>query len=304
MVRLGGTTAVEALQPLLSADSAVVRRDAVAALGRLKQHEAVPDLLASWQRPDTSEVAIQALTEVPDVRALDAYLAGLASTNSSLREKCRSAVGSIAAEALPMLQQRREEVAPGVLSELRRVYAKDSGALQSALFASVPPPPEVTEYERFALTHDGDPRRGQQLFFNVNGVACLRCHAVAGEGGTVGPDLTTIGSQFGRAALIESILYPSKVVREGYQQYTIGLVDEESITGALRAESADSLTIVDADGGTHELKKTRIKERRASALSLMPEGLYATLTLNQFADLIAYVESLRSDPRRNDPKLP
>jgi len=50
------------------------------------------------------------------------------------------------------------------------------------------------------------------------------------------------------------------------------------------------------------VKKTRIKERRASSLSLMPEGLQAALTLDQFADLIAYVESLRSDPRRNDAK--
>jgi len=51
------------------------------------------------------------------------------------------------------------------------------------------------------------------------------------------------------------------VVREGYQQYTIEMDDDDSITGALRAESADALTIVDADGRTHEVKKTRIKER-------------------------------------------
>jgi putative heme-binding domain-containing protein len=201
-------------------------------------------------------------------------------------------------------QERREKLAPEVLSELRRVYAKDSAALASPLFVNVPRPLELAEYERFALTHDGDLRRGQQLFYNVDGIACMRCHAVAGTGGTVGPDLTTIGAQFGRAALIESILYPSKVVREGYQQYTIELDDGESISGALRAESPDVLTMVDVDGRTRELKKTRIKKRHASALSLMPEGLHAALTLNQFADLIAYVESLRSDPRRADPRLP
>jgi len=39
------------------------------------------------------------------------------------------------------------------------------------------------------------------------------------------------------------------VVREGYQQYTIEMDDDDSITGALRAESADALTIVDADAG-------------------------------------------------------
>jgi putative heme-binding domain-containing protein len=120
----------------------------------------------------------------------------------------------------------------------------------------------------------------------------------------VGPDLTTIGAQFGRAALIDSILYPSKVVREGYQQCTIELADDESLTGAVRAESADAVTLVDAEGRTHELKKTRITLRRASTLSLMPEGLNAALTLEQFADLVAYVESLRLDPRRPSSKRP
>jgi putative heme-binding domain-containing protein len=132
----------------------------------------------------------------------------------------------------------------------------------------------------------------------------VRCHTVAGQGGAVGPDLTTIGAQFDRAALIDSILYPSKVVREGYQQYTIETDDDEAITGALRAESADAITLIDAEGRTHQIRKTRVRDRRSSALSLMPEGLCASLTLEQFADLVAYVESLRRDPRPQDAKTP
>ncbi len=304
LVRLGGTVSLKALRPLLKADSPEIRRDAVAALGRSKQRDAVPDLLAAWQTGDTHDVAIEALTELPDLRALDAYIAGLASTNTSLRDKSRRAVGNIATAALPLLQERRAELAPGVLSELRRVYAQDPTALASPLFASVPRPTESADYERFALTHDGDPRSGQEIFANMDGVACLRCHAVAGRGGAIGPDLTTIGAQFGRAALIDSILYPSKAVREGYQQYAIELKDGESITGAVRSESADTLTIMDAEGRVHELRKTSIKERRGSALSLMPEGLQVALSVHQFADLIAYVESLRTDPRRKDPNSP
>jgi putative heme-binding domain-containing protein len=211
-------------------------------------------------------------------------------------------VGGIAGEAWPVLENQRGKFSSEVLSELRRVYANNSVALASALFAGVPRPMELADYEGFALEHEGDPKRGRELFFNLEGVACVKCHAVAGQGGAVGPDLTTIGAQFGRAALIESILHPSKVVREGYQQYMIEIDDGELVAGAVRAESADKLTLMDAEGRIHELKKTSIRERRPSALSLMPEGLYAALTLDQFADLIAYVASLRTDPRRNEPK--
>ena len=47
---------------------------------------------------------------------------------------------------------------------------------------------------------------------------CVACHRVAGEGNDTGPDLSSVGAQFDRAALAEAILYPSKTVREGYQQ--------------------------------------------------------------------------------------
>ena len=42
----------------------------------------------------------------------------------------------------------------------------------------------------------------------------MKCHIVGRHGGAVGPDLTLAGTQFPRAALIESVLYPSKAVRE------------------------------------------------------------------------------------------
>jgi putative heme-binding domain-containing protein len=304
LVRLGGAASLAALRPLLHAESLAVRRDAIAALGRMKQPEAVPDLVSAWRQAGTQAAAIDALAELPDLRAMEPYLAGLESANAALREKCRRAVASIAGEALVWLQQRREKIGPEVLSELRRVYSNDPAALATPLLATAQPALELADYEQFASINAGDPLRGRKIFENLEGVACAKCHVVAGKGGVVGPDLTTIGTQFGRAALIESILHPSKVVREGYQQYAIELDDGEVMSGAVRAESASTLTIADAQGQLHELKKSRIRERRTSALSLMPEGLNTPLTLQEFADLIAYVESLRNDPRREEPRTP
>ena len=34
----------------------------------------------------------------------------------------------------------------------------------------------------FALAHDGDPKKGEAIFFDGRGVGCVRCHAAAGRG--------------------------------------------------------------------------------------------------------------------------
>src|SRR5262249_9355719 len=124
------------------------------------------------------------------------------------------------------------------------------------------------------------------------------CHSINGRGGSVGPDLSLIGAQFSRAQLIESVLYPSRAVREGYQQIIVEVKDEETISGVLKADTADGLTLVDASGRTNFVARASIVDRRTSELSLMPEGLQVGLTPGEFADLIAYIESLKTDTRR------
>jgi putative heme-binding domain-containing protein len=157
--------------------------------------------------------------------------------------------------------------------------------------------PTVADYVHFALQNKGDSTRGRRLFFNESGVACIRCHTVAGEGHAVGPDMTTIGAQFPRDALIEHLVNPSQSVREGYQQVLIETSDDENFAGLIKSESAESLTILTANSKLETIPKTKITSRHSSQLSLMPDGLHLGLSLEEFADLIAYLESLKSDPR-------
>jgi len=108
---------------------------------------------------------------LPDLRALDAYLAGLASPNSSLREKCRRALETIAAKRCHYSGTARKTRARHFVRTAAGLR-QDSAALASSLFARLPRPIELVDYERFALTHAGNARRGQELFFNAEGVAC------------------------------------------------------------------------------------------------------------------------------------
>ena len=117
---------------------------------------------------------------------------------------------------------------------------------------------------------------------------------MGGEGVSIGPDLTSVGSQFSRHELAESILYPSKAVREGYQAVEIETTDDESFSGLAKGETGTEVLLVDRFGQLQRIPKDKVAARRNSDFSLMPEGLHSALTLEQFAGLISYLESLKN----------
>ena len=61
----------------------------------------------------------------------------------------------------------------------------------------------------------GDPVRGERIYRRKD-MLCQKCHAIAGAGGQVGPDLTSIGASAQVDYLVESLLEPNKAVKENY----------------------------------------------------------------------------------------
>jgi putative heme-binding domain-containing protein len=122
---------------------------------------------------------------------------------------------------------------------------------------------------------------------------CAACHRFGDEGGAVGPDLTAIASRFARRDLLESILEPSKVVSEQYQNITVTSSNGDDVTGRLVEELPDKLVLVpnQLTGEKVEVKKSDVKTRVPSKLSPMPEGLVNILTKEEILDLLAYLES-------------
>lgn len=153
-------------------------------------------------------------------------------------------------------------------------------------------------YARFAADRPGDPASGKTIFFNASGVACVKCHKIdtAGEGGDVGPALAGIGSRYDRAKLIESILYPSKQIFDGYQQTLVRTKKGKLLAGSVRGETKTELTLVDANNVKTVIRKSDIDRTKVSELSLMPDGLHTALKPAEFADLIAYLASLKEAP--------
>ena len=299
-----GPKAFAALQPVLASKSIPERRALARALDGWPTVDTVPRLLELWRDAETRSDALDSLSRHPDARALDAYLDGFTSANPSVRDQCRRALSGCRDQVLPTLESRATGLPPLVIAGLREVYRDHAAAQQGPIFSTANTGLTVEDYARFALAHPGDPVRGQRVFWDENGVACLKCHQVAGQGAQVGPDLTLIGAQFSRRELMEHVLEPSKVVREGYQQFTVEMRDGETWSGLIKGETAEVLTLVTANGQGQSLPKKDILSRHVSSLSLMPEGLQVGLSLEQFADLIGFLESRRDDPRQPVTKPP
>jgi putative membrane-bound dehydrogenase-like protein len=148
-------------------------------------------------------------------------------------------------------------------------------------------------YRSIALKGQGSAARGRELFADRKGLACVKCHAVGNDGGTVGPELSSVGAKYPRDELIAAVLYPSAKISSGYEPTIFALVDGRVVTGIVRTETSDAVEIQDADAKLLRLTKNEIETRKRSDVSLMPNGLAQGLNLQDFADLIAYLETLR-----------
>ncbi len=145
-------------------------------------------------------------------------------------------------------------------------------------------------YELIRL--EGDPDRGREVFANVGNATCASCHRVQGRGQWVGPDLSTIGTKYGKDALLRSILSPSEAIGYNYRSLVVALDDGRVVTGLPVVDTADQLVLKTAEGERLVIEPLAVEARQMSDLSLMPEGLAHAMTNEQIADLLAFLSTL------------
>jgi putative membrane-bound dehydrogenase-like protein len=292
--KISGQPAMQAITRSLEDARPEMRKAAVRILGERRAAAAVPDLLKLVDDPQLGSAVLQALAKIPSAKALKAYLKALESKDAALREATRAAIAKITEQILPDLELRANQLPPQVIAELQKALAKSEKARKGPIFQIEVKVLEPGEYEAFARKVPGDAARGQKLFEDAEGLACIRCHAVGRKGGAIGPDLSTIGAQFAPELLAESVLYPSRSIREGYQVFTVKTKWGDLYDGLFKGETDSAVMLLDSAGTLNAIPKDQITSRRASAVSLMPEGLQSALSLEEFSDLIAYLQSLKS----------
>ncbi|AMV36087.1 HEAT repeat domain-containing protein [Planctomyces sp. SH-PL62] len=151
--------------------------------------------------------------------------------------------------------------------------------------------PEAYRVE--ALKGEGDPMKGKVIFDDLKGLACVKCHAVGPGGATVGPELSSVGAKYPRDELITAVLFPSAKISSGYEPVVLALDDGRVVSGVLKSETAEAVEIQDADAKVVRIESERIEDRKRGDVSIMPPGLAEGLAPGDFADLIAYLESLK-----------
>jgi putative heme-binding domain-containing protein len=137
----------------------------------------------------------------------------------------------------------------------------------------------------------GDARRGAEVFRRPE-LGCVACHAVNGEGGVIGPNLSALGTAQPLDFIIGAILDPQREIKEGYLSTSLATKDGEDYQGYLVRESPEEIVLRDVlQNREVRLRRDAIRERRQTG-SVMPSGLADTLTRAEFRDLVRYLSEL------------
>jgi putative heme-binding domain-containing protein len=135
----------------------------------------------------------------------------------------------------------------------------------------------------------GDAEIGEAVFNENLAAQCIACHRVGDEGSEVGPPLTHVGKK-GREYILESLIAPQAEITPGYGMMSMKTKTGVSLAGALKKETADTITIILPDKTETTVNVSEIESRTEPMSTMPPMG--DILTARQLRDLVAYLAGL------------
>lgn len=151
-----------------------------------------------------------------------------------------------------------------------------------------------------AMAVTGDPAMGHQLY-NENG--CSTCHSIAGQDGTVGPDLTQIGKMRAPKYLLDLLrdpgahppadtALPERGQFTGYMVTQVVTKTGQEVSGIRVNEDTFTIQLRDVAGHYYSFNKADLKSlKEEPGKSVMPS--FANLPPGQLDDLVAYLFGLK-----------
>lgn len=257
------------LLTLLAPDQpAAIQLAALGVLGRWDNAEVAPRLLATYAAlgPDVQS------------RVRDVLLARPGSARLILDE---IAAEKIDRKSVPLEQARQALVHddPAIKQLVRTLWGNLTSATNEEKLA------EIRRLNNDVRAAGGDRNAGQALFKKH----CAVCHELFGEGGKVGPELTT-GNRKDRQFMLTSLVDPSGVIRKEYVSHAVHTTDGRVLTGLIVAQDAARITLRDAKAQDTAIAQSDIETIEESPVSLMPENLYRELKPQDLRDLFSYLE--------------
>jgi putative heme-binding domain-containing protein len=128
---------------------------------------------------------------------------------------------------------------------------------------------------------------GKRIFFGDQ-AACYKCHALDGTGGRAGPDLSNLIHR-DYASVLKDIVEPNAAINPDHVAYNVELTNGEFVSGILVGSTSAESRFADATGKIITAPAGQVKALVPSRLSLMPEGLLATLTEHDRRSLLTFL---------------
>lgn len=144
---------------------------------------------------------------------------------------------------------------------------------------------EAIDKMKPALALQGSALNGTKVFEMV----CANCHVYGKLGKEVGPVLTEIGRK-SKETLMHDILDPNAAADPKYINHRLETLDGSVHLGIVSSETDKQITIKKIGGETVALSKAEIKSLRSLGTSLMMEGLENSMTTQEMADLLAFLQ--------------
>jgi putative heme-binding domain-containing protein len=135
----------------------------------------------------------------------------------------------------------------------------------------------------------GRAAEGKQVFEQTG---CIACHMPGVLQSKIGPDLSAISRSMPIDMIIAEIIWPALNVKEGYEAATVTMKDGSVVAGFKHTETTDTIDIREPATGSVKTIQRASTAKIQTAGTLMPDGLTATLSEQQLADLVRYVSEL------------
>jgi putative heme-binding domain-containing protein len=275
LAALGGPAGKEALAGLADrGDSPAVRRLALVALTGLDPALAATRAVAVLAASKDGEGAADVFSAFLERKGGPALLLGAIEGQKLPADVAKVGVRTVRTSGRP---------APGLLEALTKAggITATARALSAELLRKM-----VADVGKL-----GDSVRGEKVFRRPDQL-CLRCHAIGGAGGQVGPDLSSVGASAQVDYLIESLLEPSRAIKENYHATVVTTTKGRQLTGIKVRQTPTALVLRDDQDREVPVPLGDIEEQGTSKVSLMPEGLTDTLTRAELLDLVRFLSEL------------
>ena len=161
----------------------------------------------------------------------------------------------------------------------RKPFKRDKDALTKYALNELAAMPTFDRSKRAAM--------GLQVFERNS---CTKCHTTATQTTLLAPSLKGMAGQKVEY-LIESVLFPSKIIKTGFESETVTLKNGKVLAGLVKDEGK-FLRVLNLDK-EDRVAKDDVETRSVSRVSIMPEGQEAMMSRREFVDLIAFLQTLK-----------